>query len=231
MSQKPLVAVLTGAGISAESGIPTFRDANGLWENHSIYDVATPEGFAQNPELVLRFYNQRRQALANVEPHAGHLSLVELEQRYDVVIITQNVDDLHERAGSCHIIHLHGELTKVRSTAHPDLVYDYGYRTISIGDVCERGAQLRPHIVWFGEEVPEYERALRVVEKADYVVVVGTSMQVYPAAGLVDEAPPHAMIYVVNPSMPGFKRNSRYVLYEENASKGVPKVVRELLAK
>lgn len=231
LKDKPLVVVLTGAGISAESGIPTFRDANGLWEGHNVMEVATPEGFAKNPELVLRFYNDRRAGAAKCQPNEGHIALTRLEEKYNVVVITQNVDDLHERAGSSHVLHLHGELRKVRSTAYPDLIYDYEDRPINIGDLCERGAQLRPHIVWFGESVPEYTNAELIVQNADYVIVVGTSMVVYPAAGLVDEVSDGAPIYVVNPEMPNLYGSQNYIRVPEKATVGVPRVVDELLAK
>ena len=190
--------VLTGAGISAESGIKTFRDADGLWENHRIEDVATPEGWHADPELVLRFYNQRRAQLLEVQPNAGHRALVDLEQRYDVHIITQNVDDLHERAGSSKVLHLHGELRKVRSTRYPELVYPWD-GDLHLGDTCKRGAQLRPHIVWFGEAVPMLEAAADLASEADLFMVVGTSLQVYPAAGLMAYAPRHIPVYYIDP--------------------------------
>jgi len=190
--------VLTGAGISAESGIKTFRDADGLWENHRIEEVATPEAWHANPELVLQFYNQRRAQLFEVQPNAGHRALVDLEQRYDVHIITQNVDDLHERAGSSKVLHLHGELRKVRSTRYPELVYPWE-GDLQLGDTCKRGAQLRPHIVWFGEAVPMLEAAAELASKADIFMVVGTSLQVYPAAGLMAYAPRHIPVYYIDP--------------------------------
>ncbi len=172
------IVVLTGAGISAESGISTFRDSDGLWENHRIEDVATPEGWRRNPELVQEFYNQRRRRLLEVEPNAGHRALVELEKKYEVHVITQNVDDLHERAGSSHVLHLHGELRKVRSERYEELVYDWD-KDVKMGDVCKRGAQLRPHIVWFGEAVPLLEQAAEVAGPADIFMIVGTSLQAY----------------------------------------------------
>lgn len=190
--------VLTGAGISAESGIKTFRDADGLWENHRIEEVATPEAWHANPELVLQFYNQRRAQLFEVQPNAGHRALVDLEQRYDVHIITQNVDDLHERAGSSKVLHLHGELRKVRSTRYPELVYPWE-GDLQLGDTCKRGAQLRPHIVWFGEAVPMLEAAAELASEADIFMVVGTSLQVYPAAGLMAYAPRHIPVYYIDP--------------------------------
>lgn len=192
------IAVLTGAGISAESGIKTFRDADGLWENHRIQDVATPEAWRRNPELVLEFYNLRRRQLFEVAPNAGHYALVELESQYDVQIITQNVDDLHERANSNQVLHLHGALRKVRSDRYPELVYDWD-NDLNIGDLCERGAQLRPHIVWFGEDVPMLLPAIQMVESADILLIIGTSLQVYPAAGLMQYAPPDIPVYYIDP--------------------------------
>ncbi|GIV24908.1 MAG: NAD-dependent protein deacylase [Bacteroidia bacterium] len=183
-----LLVVLTGAGISAESGLSTFRDSGGLWEKYSIYEVATPEAWQKNPQLVLDFYNERRAQLAQVQPNAAHTLLKELEDFFTVIILTQNVDDLHERAGSSYILHLHGELTKARSTCDPSLVYEIGYAPIRLGDLCEKGSQLRPHVVWFGEEVPAYPMAESWARQADIFVVIGSSLQVYPAAGLLEEA-------------------------------------------
>ncbi|MBB5322039.1 SIR2 family NAD-dependent protein deacylase [Marinobacter oulmenensis] len=196
------IVVLTGAGISAESGLSTFRDNGGLWEQHSVYDVATPEAFERNPELVLRFYNDRRRQLQAAEPNPAHRLLAELEQHYRVTIVTQNVDDLHERGGSSQVLHLHGQLTRARSSLHPELVYDIGYRDIQPGDTCDRGAQLRPHIVWFGEEVPMLAAAADVVATADRLLIVGSSLQVYPAAGLVHEVNPGVPITVIDPGEP-----------------------------
>lgn len=190
--------VLTGAGMSAESGIQTFRDQNGLWKNHDVMEVASPQGWQKDPSLVLEFYNQRRAQLKEVEPNSGHYTLASLEKHYDVQIITQNVDDLHERAGSSKVLHLHGELRKARSTKAPHLVYDW-QEAIRLGDTCELGSQLRPHIVWFGEAVPMIERAAELILEAEIVLIVGTSMQVYPAAGLVGYAPNQASIYYVDP--------------------------------
>ena len=225
MIKKPRIVILTGAGMSAESGISTFRDSNGLWENHDVMDVASPQGFKKNPDLVLEFYNQRRKQLFEVEPNLGHRALVELEGKYDVVVITQNVDDLHERAGSKTIVHLHGELRKVRSVADKRLVYDWE-NDINIGDKCEKGYQLRPHIVWFGEDVPMYESALELVTMADYVMVIGTSMQVYPAAGLVYEAPKKSPVFFIDPKPQVDKRNfQNLTVFAESATTGVRKVV------
>lgn len=192
------IVILTGAGISAESGIKTFRDSNGLWEGHDVMEVATPEGFKKNPALVLDFYNQRRRQLLTVKPNSAHYDLVKLEEKYKVSIITQNVDDLHERAGSKHVIHLHGELLKSRSTYNPSLIYDCK-EDINLGDKCEKDSQIRPHIVWFGEQVPMLEKAAEITATADILVIIGTSMQVYPAAGLIDFVKHNTPIYFIDP--------------------------------
>lgn len=204
---KRKLVVLTGAGVSAESGVSTFRDSNGLWENHRVEEVASIEGWYANPEIVLEFYNQRRLQLATVKPNAAHLALAELEKEWDVTVITQNVDNLHERAGSTRIIHLHGELTKVRpENCYNDMdnyseekVFDIGYDTIKLGDLAPNGAQLRPHIVWFGEPVPYINAAIDQVMKADVLLIVGTSLQVYPAAGLYAYAKADTPIYIIDP--------------------------------
>ncbi len=225
------IVVLTGAGMSAESGIKTFRDADGLWENHDIQEVATPEGFHKNPALVLKFYNDRRRQLFDVEPNAGHTALVELEKEYNVTVITQNVDDLHERAGSTKVIHLHGELRKSRSSANPDLIYDC-QEDINIGDKAGDGSQLRPNIVWFGEDVPMIQYAAQAVSEAKIVIVVGSSMQVYPAAGLVSFAHGKADIYYVDPQPAlNYELNQRknLTVIAEPATTGVRKVVDKLL--
>lgn len=192
------LVVLTGAGMSAESGIQTFRDANGLWEGHDVMEVASPQGFKNNPKLVLDFYNQRRRQLLTVKPNKAHLNLVALEKDFNVQIITQNVDNLHEQAGSSHIIHLHGELLKVSSTKNPNLVYDWKKDLIQ-GDVCEEKAQLRPFIVWFGEDVPLLDKAAEITLEADILVIIGTSMQVYPAASLINYTKPNIPIYFIDP--------------------------------
>lgn len=194
------LVVLTGAGISSESGIRTFRDSGGLWEEYNVADVATPEAWYVNRDLVLRFYNERRKQLKEARPNKGHTALAALENYFDVQIITQNIDNLHERAGSTKVLHLHGELTKARSSADPSLVYNIGYKDINPGDYCDAGSQLRPHVVWFGEEVPMMEEALRITKEADIFVVIGSSMNVYPAAGLLDYVPPKAPIYVIDPN-------------------------------
>jgi NAD-dependent deacetylase len=221
------IIVLSGAGISAESGIGTFRDSDGLWEKHRIEDVATPEGWQNDPELVLRFYNGRRRQLLDVRPNAGHRALADLEKEHDVYIVTQNVDDLHERAGSTRVLHLHGELRKVRSTRHEDLVYDWD-EDLKLGDCCERGAQLRPHIVWFGEMVPMLEPAALLAAQADVFMVVGTSLQVYPAAGLMGYAPRFTPIYYIDPRPQlnsELGRMPRLTVIAEPASTGVGKAI------
>lgn len=222
------IAVLTGAGISAESGIKTFRDANGLWENHRVEDVATPEAFHHNPELVLEFYNQRRRQLLTCQPNRAHIALAELEQQYEVTIITQNVDDLHERGGSSNIIHLHGELLKMRSTANARLIYPCKH-DIKSGDKCVEGSQLRPHIVWFGEAVPEIERAIPVVASCDILIVIGTSLLVYPAAGLVNYAKYDVLKWLIDPGQVQLPRIPNLTFYNEKATTGVERLVKELL--
>lgn len=221
------VVILTGAGISAESGISTFRDSDGLWEQYRVEDVATPEGYAKDKALVLDFYNQRRRQLATVKPNEGHKQLVRLEQYYDVQIITQNVDNLHEQAGSKNVLHLHGELTKARSERNDDLIVDIGYNDIHLGDKAPDGAQLRPHIVWFGEAVPNIEPAAALCEQADFFVVVGTSMNVYPAAGLIHYVPRTSPCYLVDPKAVTISRNIKVI--QEKAGTGVKKVVDELI--
>lgn len=220
------IVVLSGAGVSAESGIKTFRDGNGLWENHDIMEVASPEGFKRNPALVLDFYNQRRRQLQTVEPNSAHIALAELEKHHDVTIITQNVDDLHERAGSTDVIHLHGELLKARSTVDENLILEWK-DDLNIGDCCDNNHQLRPHIVWFGEMVPMIEVASEIIEDADAIIIVGTSMQVYPAAGLIQYAKANAQVYFIDPN-PSINPTKRISVYAEKASTGVPKVVEKL---
>ena len=195
---KKKLVVLTGAGISAESGIKTFRDAGGLWEGHNVMDVATPEGWHKNPKLVMDFYNQRRRQLREVQPNSGHKILAELEKDFEVFIITQNVDNLHEKSGSSNVLHLHGELLKVRSTVNRNYILDWE-TDLNFGDSDDKGNQLRPHIVWFGEEVPALDEAVTIVEKADILIIVGTSLQVYPAAGLMNFAKPSIPVYYIDP--------------------------------
>lgn len=196
---KKKLVVLTGAGISAESGIKTFRDADGLWEGHNVMDVATPEGWQKNPELVLDFYNQRRKQLQEVQPNLGHKILVELEKDFEIQIITQNVDNLHEKSGSSNVLHLHGELLKVRSTVNQNYILDWE-TDLNSGDFDDKGNQLRPHIVWFGEEVPALEEAVILVRNADILIIIGTSLQVYPAAGLMNFAKTSIPVYYIDPN-------------------------------
>jgi NAD-dependent deacetylase len=224
------VVVLTGAGISAESGLKTFRGNDGLWEGHRIEDVACPQAWARDPARVLRFYNERRKAVRAAEPNAAHLALVDLERAYDVRIVTQNVDDLHERAGSMRVLHLHGQIMYARSTRDPSLVRHLGDADIELGDACEQGGQLRPHIVWFGEMVPLMDDAVELVSRADVLLVVGTSLQVYPAAGLVFEAPKRARRIVVNPEIPERVGGLEFEVVAKPATLGVPDVVAALLA-
>lgn len=225
------VVVLTGAGVSAESGIATFRDADGLWEGHDVMEVASPQGWERNPELVLDFYNQRRKAALEAQPNEAHKILARLEDDFDVSIVTQNVDNLHERAGSSHVVHLHGELFQCRSTADESLIYDMDGWELKLGDTCEKGAQLRPNIVWFGEMVPMMEQAARITQQADVLLIVGTSLVVYPAASLIDYAPYDAPLYVVDPKMPAVRERSNLHLFQENATTGMLKVREDLLKK
>ncbi len=223
------IVVLTGAGISAESGISTFRDSNGLWQNHRIEEVASPEAWARNPKLVLEFYNQRRKQLFETEPNEGHRALVKLEEKFDVQIVTQNVDDLHERAGSSRVLHLHGELKKARSTADPSLVYTLDHWELKWGDTCEKGSQLRPHIVWFGEPVPLIEKAAEMVGSADIFLVVGTSMVVYPAAGLIRYALRHIPKFYVDPKAFPVHGVDNLEVIREKAGTGLPRLAKRLL--
>ena len=234
MREREKIVVLSGAGVSAESGIKTFRGSDGLWEGHDVMEVASPEGFARDPELVLHFYNLRRAQLFEVEPNEGHRALARLEERYDVQIITQNVDDLHERAGSSKVLHLHGELRKARSVDDPNLIIDWE-GPLNLGEQGPDGAQLRPHIVWFGEQVPMISRAAALTALADYLIVVGTSLQVYPAAGLVAEAPFGCPVILVDPDATGLSRSytpglgQRLELIDEGAATGLPRLVDRLL--
>lgn len=225
---KRKLVILSGAGVSAESGITTFRDSNGLWENYKVEDVASIEGWYANPSLVLKFYNERRAQLADVKPNSAHFAIASLEKDWDVTVVTQNVDNLHERAGSTRIIHLHGELTKVRpencynelDNFSPESVFDIGYESIEIGDNAPNGVQLRPHIVWFGEPVPMIELAIDAVEHADVILIVGTSLQVYPAAGLYAYAKADTPIYIIDPKDPPI-RDSRLTHIKDVATRGM----------
>ncbi len=217
------IVVLTGAGMSAESGVKTFRDHDGLWEGHDVMQVASPEGFRQNPELVLDFYNQRRRQLKEVQPNQAHKDLATLENNYNVTIVTQNVDDLHERGGSTNVVHLHGELKKVRSTGNPRDI-KFWTEDIFIGDTCELGYQLRPHIVWFGEDVPMIEKAVEICLTADILLIIGTSMQVYPAAGLMHYVSANTPIYYIDPK-PATVRNSNIKVIAKTATAGMREVL------
>ncbi|KXK37479.1 MAG: NAD-dependent deacylase [Saprospiraceae bacterium] len=225
------IAIFTGAGISAESGISTFRDANGLWENYDVNEVANPKGWDKNPALVLDFYNQRRRQLKTVEPNAAHIALKRLEEKYDVTIITQNIDNLHERGGSSRIIHLHGELNKVRSTDFPELIYHWE-DDLHLGDKCEEGYQLRPHVVWFGEQPLMLNSAILACIDADIIIIIGTSMNVYPAAGIVSYAKEEAPIYYIDPA-PNITSELRFLknvkIIEKKATEGVPQLVDQLM--
>ncbi len=227
------IVILTGAGMSAESGISTFRDSGGLWEQHRVEDVATIEGYERNPRLVLDFYNERRRQLPTVEPCRGHRLVAELERTFEVTVVTQNVDNLHERAGSSHVIHLHGELMKATSTLSPNdpsqiIELSPDNPDIHIGDRAADGSQLRPFIVWFGEAVPQIERAAEEVASADIFVVIGTSLNVYPAAGLIQFAPPEAPIYLIDPKDVPWQSTHRFHHIKKGASEGMEELMRQL---
>ncbi len=223
------IVVLTGAGISAESGIKTFRDSDGLWEGHDVMEVASPIGWEHNKSLVLDFYNKRRAQLLNVSPNEGHRALVLLEKKYETTIITQNVDDLHERAGSKNVLHLHGELLKVRSSKNENIIYDWT-DDLNLGDLCKENNQLRPHIVWFGEEVPMLDKAIEITSKADILIIIGTSMQVYPAASLIHFIKPKTLVYFIDPK-PTIRENQypNLTIITEKASTGVVKLITKLI--
>tara|TARA_B110000858_G_scaffold190647_1_gene238906 strand:- start:465 stop:1142 length:678 start_codon:yes stop_codon:yes gene_type:complete len=221
------MVVLTGAGMSAESGLQTFRDANGLWEGHNVMDVATPEAFERDPKLVLEFYNQRRRQLLDVLPNNAHHNLKELEKYFNIHIITQNVDDLHERAGSSQIVHLHGELRKVRSTTNEKIVLEWS-KDLYLGDVDKNGDQLRPHIVWFGEAVPQLENAIKITKQADVLVIIGTSMQVYPAASLIHYVSSNTPIYFIDPA-PSISKNTNTTIIKSGAQQGTKQLIKMLV--
>lgn len=224
------IVILTGAGISAESGVKTFRDSNGLWNNYKIEEVASPIAWAQNPEMVLEFYNQRRKQLFEVEPNKAHYALVKLEEKYNVQIVTQNVDDLHERAGSKNILHLHGELKKARSTVDENLIYELDNWELKKGDKCEKSSQLRPHIVWFGEAVPNFSIAIEIAKQADIFIVIGTSMVVYPAASLINYVDCNTDKFLVDPNTTRLGNNiTNLEIITKNACSGVPELVYKLL--
>lgn len=224
------IVVFTGSGISAESGIRTFRDAGGLWEDYPVAEVATPEAWDKNPELVQRFYNERRKQVLETQPNAAHKAIAELENRFKVVIITQNIDDLHERAGSTNIIHLHGEIRKSRSTRFPELVYPVEGWEIKMDETCEKGFPLRPYIVWFGEAVPAMDAAVQQVLDADIFLIIGTSLEVYPAAGLVDYAPDNIPKYFIDPAAKSATHISNLITIKEKAGVAVPDLVKKLLS-
>lgn len=226
-NMKKKLVVLSGAGMSQESGLKTFRDMGGLWEQYDVTEVASPEAWQRNPELVLRFYNERRKQLWKAKPNAGHIGITGLEKDFDVNVITQNVDDLHEQAGSTNVLHLHGELRKARSTSDPERVYTLVHWKLKMGDKCELGSQLRPHIVWFGEPVPNMPKALALVEKADIFVVIGTSLAVYPAAGLVNYTKPYIPVFVVDPNRPQIFRNN-VTFIQEKAETGIKQLITKL---
>ena len=223
MALKRIVA-LTGAGISAESGLKTFRDSDGLWENHRVEDVATPQAWKKNQDLVLNFYNERRRAARKAAPNRGHLVLAEMQNEFDVTIITQNVDDLHERAGSKNVIHLHGSLFRSRSTVDGSLTYPVNGDELNRGDLCEKGSQLRPDIVWFGEAVPMMEVASEIAGQADIFLVAGTSLRVYPAAGLIHDVPANIPVFLVDPSAPEMSTGHPLTIFQEPAGTGMDKV-------
>jgi NAD-dependent deacetylase len=226
--RKPHLVVLSGAGISAESGIQTFRDSGGLWEGHKVEDVATPEAFERNPELVLNFYNLRRETCLNAKPNNAHFALKVLEDNYLVSIVTQNVDDLHERAGSSNVLHLHGELLKSRSTKNPSLIYNIDGKMLNMGDTCELGSQLRPHIVWFGEAVPLIEKAADICQQADLFLIIGTSLQVYPAAGLVKYVKTNVPVFVIDPKPVTIYSSHNVTHIPKGASEGMATLLNQL---
>jgi NAD-dependent deacetylase len=223
------IVVLTGAGVSAESGLKTFRDHDGLWHNYRVEDVATPDAWERDMDMVLRFYNERRKGLLEAIPNAAHIALARLEEKYDVQIITQNIDDLHERGGSTKVLHLHGELRKARSTVDPGLVYDIDGWQLNRGDLCEKGSQLRPHVVWFGEQVPLIPLAARMCEDSDICIIIGTSLQVYPAAGLLHYVFQGAPKFLVDPKAETVPFVYNLEIIRKTAGEGVPPLVDKLL--
>lgn len=225
---KKKLVVLTGAGISAESGLKTFRDTDGLWEGYNVYDVATPEAWRKNPQLVQDFYNERRKQVLAAQPNDAHRGLVELEKYYDVHIITQNIDDLHERAGSSNVIHLHGVITRSQSDLNPGLTYPVEGWEIKMGDRCELGSQLRAHVVWFGESVPMIETASEICESADLFVLVGSSLAVYPAAGLINFVPSQSPRYIIDPKIPEVRNSKQVIKIEKTATEGLKELLQLL---
>lgn len=228
MAKKKTIVVFTGAGISAESGLKTFRDSDGLWENYRVEDVATPQAWIANQKLVIDFYNERRRKVLEAKPNDAHIALAQLQKKYNTLIITQNVDDLHERAGSKQVIHLHGEILKVRSSIREALQYEWK-KDLKEGDQCELGSQLRPHIVWFGEAVPKLDEAIAVTEQADFFIAIGTSLNVYPAASLIHYTPPDAKCFFIDPKTPGTAPPYYFTFIQSKATEGVPALVEQLL--
>ena len=222
------LVVLSGAGISAESGLGVFRGSGGLWQEYKIEDVATPEAWQRNRDLVLEFYNLRRKGVLKAKPNQAHSMLAELEKEFEIDIVTQNIDDLHERAGSTRVLHLHGEILKSQSSFRPNLVYEMDSDIIEIGDKCELGSQLRPHVVWFGEAVPMLEVAAEIVSMADILLIIGTSLQVYPASGLVNYAPPNAQVYVIDPNSDELSIGSEVICINKNATEGMEDFVNSM---
>ena len=223
---KQHILIFSGAGMSAESGLKTFRDNNGLWENHKVSEVATPEAWIANKSLVLKFYNERRKQLYKAFPNKAHSAVAKLEDYFDVTVITQNIDDLHERAGSSNVLHLHGELKKVESEMFPELIYQWEKEDLKVGDLCEKGHQLRPHVVWFGEAVPKMEEAYKVAQTADILIVIGSSLNVYPAAGIVEYTPTKCIKYLIDPNPPNIHFSDSFTVIQAGAEKGM-----EILAK
>lgn len=227
--KKQKVVVFTGSGISAESGLRTFRDSDGLWEEYNVYEVATPEAWANNPALVNEFYNARRRQVRKAMPNLAHYALANLEQAFDVYIITQNIDDLHERAGSTNVVHLHGEIMKCRSSVDDSLIYKVEGDEIEIGQICEKGSQLRPHVVWFGEMVPEMDRAMMIASRAHIFIIIGTSLNVYPAAGLITAVPYSVPKFLIDPNAVELRNIPGVTIIAEKAGKGVPQLVESLM--
>ncbi len=223
------IVAFSGAGMSAESGLKTFRDNDGLWENHKVTDVATPEAWKRDKQLVLKFYNQRRRQLINSKPNEAHQLMAELEEKFQVSVITQNIDDLHEQAGSTNVIHLHGQLKKAQSEKFPDLVYPLEKVDIEIGDLCERGYQLRPNVVWFGEPVPMMDKAYEIAQTADIFIVIGTSLNVYPAAGLIDYVPKNASCFLIDPNILEYRIPDDWTIIKTTAAKGMKILLEKLI--
>lgn len=226
---KQKIVIFSGSGISAESGLRTFRDSDGLWEEYNVYEVATPQAWEKNPALVNEFYNARRKQVRQAHPNDAHFALAKLEQNFDVQIITQNIDDLHERAGSSKVLHLHGEIMKCRSSIDASLIYGVEGDEIKIGQQCEKGSQLRPHVVWFGEMVPEMDRAMRYASKSDIFIIIGTSLNVYPAAGLITAVPDDIPKYLIDPNAYELRNLYEVIIIPEKAGKGVPELVEMLM--